>query len=568
MKRRIAVAAGLEKADLVLKNGNVFNVFTGDFIKGDIAIVGGKIAGIGSYLGVEEIDVAGKYMTPGFIDAHMHIESTLLSPSEFARAVLPLGTTAVVADPHEIANVCGKDGIKYMLKATENLPLSVFIMLPSCVPSSELENSGATLLAADLAEFMDEPRVLGLGEMMNYPGVLMRLPEVIEKLELAKDRLIDGHAPGVRGKALMAYSAAGIKSDHECVTAVEAQERLSAGMALLIREGSAAKNLNALLPTVNVYNSRFCMFATDDRNTADLLKEGHINNIVRKACRLGLDIRLAIQMATINTAEHFQLKNIGAIAPGYCADILVFDDLIDWQPSLVFCRGKLAAKNGKPLFNKSKEDSSLVLNTVNIAPLAKDKLKIPAKGEKARVIGLIPEQIVTQKLIMKVPQQNGEYVADAAADLLKLAVVERHNKTGNVGVALVHGLGLKEGALASTVAHDSHNLIIVGTNDSDMIFAAEELARCQGGLIAVKDGKVVDKLELPLGGLMSDLDVYAATEKMQQMIEAARSMGVKSEFSPYLTLAFLSLPVIPSLKLTDKGLVDSDRFELVETALE
>lgn len=564
LKRFIRMAKGEVKAELVLKNAEVFHVFTGEFVKNDVAIAGGRIVGLGSYDGEREIDLAGKYLTPGFIDSHIHIESSMLSPLEFARAVVPLGTTTVVADPHEIANVTGLAGLRYLLAATADLPLNAYFMLPSCVPATDLENSGAKLLAADLAELIDEPRVLGLGEMMNYPGVLLGDPAVLAKLKLAGQKTIDGHAPGLTGKELMAYAAAGVESDHECLTAEQAREKLRAGMYLMIREGSAAKNLAALLPVINAYTAQFCCFAADDRHPADLLESGHINNMVKLAVAAGIALPTALQMATINAARYFKLADVGALAPRYKADILVFDNLQDWQPCMVFKDGVLAAQDKKPLFERSAAIPAAIKQTMHLGEIDVQKLSLKAKGQgRAHVIGLVPQQIVTRHLQMAVPVQDGVVCTDTAMDLLKLVVFERHRATGNIGVGLVQGFGLKKGAIASTIAHDSHNLIAIGTNDADIAAAARELQRIEGGIAIVVEGKVLGSLALPIAGLMSEESAASVEAKLGVLKKLAYELGVKKEHDPFLTLAFLSLPVIPELKLTDRGLVDVTAFALI-----
>jgi len=564
LKRFIRMAKGEIKAELVLKNAEVFHVFTGEFIKNDVAIADGRVAGIGSYEGEREIDLAGKYLTPGFIDSHIHIESSMLSPLEFARAVVPLGTTTVVADPHEIANVTGLAGLHYLLAATADLPLNAYFMLPSCVPATDLENSGAKLLAADLAELIDEPRVLGLGEMMNYPGVLLGDSAVLAKLKLAGQKKIDGHAPGLTGKELMAYAAAGIESDHECLTAEQAREKLRTGMYLMIREGSAAKNLAALLPVINAYTAQFCCFAADDRHPADLLESGHINNMVKIAVEAGIALPTALQMATINAARYFKLADIGAIAPRCKADILVFDNLDDWQPCMVFKDGVLVAKDKKPLFERSAAIPPAIKHTMHLGEIDRQKLMIKANGsDRAHVIGLVPQQIVTRHLQMPVPVQDGIVRTDTAMDLLKLAVFERHQATGNIGVGLVQGFGLKKGAIASTIAHDSHNLIAIGTNDGDIATAARELARIEGGIAIVAEGQVLGSLALPIAGLMSEESAASVETKLGNLKKLAYELGVHEAYDPFLTLAFLSLPVIPELKLTDRGLVDVTAFAII-----
>ncbi len=563
LSRFIKVAKGEEKAELVLKNAQVFHAFTGEFIKNDVAIEDGYVAGIGHYEGKRELDLKGKYLTPGFIDSHIHIESSMLSPLEFARAVVPLGTTSVVADPHEIANVTGLDGIRYLLAATEKLPINAYFMLPSCVPATNMENSGANLLAEDLAELMDHPRVLGLGEMMNYPGVLLGDETVLDKIKLAKGKKIDGHAPNLVGNELMAYSAAGIESDHECVTPEQALEKLRAGLYIMIREGSAAKNLKPLLPIINAYTAQFCCFAADDRHPADLLTEGHINYMVKTAVQEGIPLPMALQMATINAARYFGLKDIGAIAPRYKADILVFDNLRDWQPEIVFKDGIIVAKNKKAEFMRAAIVPNKIKETMHIAPIIKEKLRIKATGGRANVIGLVPHQIVTKHLKVDVQVTDGFVCLKEDQDLLKLAVFERHAATGNIGVGLVEGFGLEDGAIASTIAHDSHNLIAIGKNDEDIIKAAEALKKIQGGVVIVKHGQVIGELSLPIAGLMSEQSAADVEVKLAQLKEIAYGMGVFKDYDPFLTLAFLSLPVIPELKLTDLGLVDVPAFSFI-----
>lgn len=563
LNRFIKVAKGEEKAELVLKNAQVFHVFTGEFIKNDVAIENGHIAGIGQYSGKEELDLQGKYLTPGFVDSHIHIESSMLSPLEFARVVVPLGTTTVVADPHEIANVTGLEGIRYLLTETEKLPINAYFMLPSCVPATNMENSGATLLAEDLAELIEHPRVLGLGEMMNYPGVLFGDETVLDKLKLAKGKKIDGHAPDLVGNELMAYSAAGIESDHECVTPEQALEKLRAGLYIMIREGSAAKNLKPLLPIINAHTAQFCCFAADDRHPADLLTEGHINYMVKTAVQEGIPLPMALQMATINAARYFGLKDIGAIAPRYKADILVFDNLNDWQPELVFKDGSIVAKNKKAEFVRDAVVPNKIKETMHIAPIIKEKLQIKAAGGRANVIGLVPHQIVTKHLKVDVQVTDGYVCLPKGQDLLKLAVFERHSATGNIGVGLVEGFGLADGAIASTIAHDSHNLIAIGKNDEDIIKAAEALKKIKGGVVIVKNGEVVGELPLPIAGLMSEQSAADVEGKLGQLKEIAYKMGVLKDYDPFLTLAFLSLPVIPELKLTDLGLVDVSSFSFI-----
>ena len=553
----------MEPADLVLKNAEVFHVYTGEFILCDIAIADGYIAGTGSYFGIEEIDMQGRYITPGFIDAHVHIESSMLTPYQFAKAALPCGVTTIVTDPHEIANVCGAKGIQYMLDATEQLPLNVYFMLPSCVPATDFEDSGAVLLAEDLEPFMEHPRVLGLAEVMNAPGVLQQDENVMAKLEMAGKGRIDGHAPGLTSSQLMGYAAAGITTDHECITKEQALDRLRAGIKVMLREGTAAKNMRSLLPTVNPDTAPYFMFCADDKIPAELLDSGYINYMVKTAIEEGVSVANALQIATINAARHYGIKDAGAILPGRKADLLVFDNLDEWKPRQVYKDGRLAVDNGRLLQEGRNCDSSSLEHTVNLATVTVESFRLPLKTEMANVIGLVPYQIVTNKAALPVKRVDGCAVSDVENDILKLAVLERHHATGNIGLGLVKGFGLKRGALASTVGHDSHNLIVIGTNDEDMLAAVQELQRIGGGICIAEDGQIRGVLPLPVGGLMTNEPALMVAKQQAEMIALAREMGVPEFYSPFLTLAFLSLPVIPSLKLTDRGLVDVDSFKFI-----
>ena len=548
---------------MVLKNAEVFHVYTGEFILCDIAIADGYIAGTGSYFGIEEIDMQGRYITPGFIDAHVHIESSMLTPYQFAKAALPCGVTTIVTDPHEIANVCGAKGIQYMLDATEQLPLNVYFMLPSCVPATDFEDSGAVLLAEDLEPFMEHPRVLGLAEVMNAPGVLQQDENVMAKLDMAGKGRIDGHAPGLTSSQLMGYAAAGITTDHECITKEQALDRLRAGIKVMLREGTAAKNMRSLLPTVNPDTAPYFMFCADDKIPAELLDSGYINYMVKTALEEGVSVANALQIATINAARHYGIKDAGAILPGRKADLLVFDNLDEWKPRQVYKDGRLAVDNGQLLQEGRNCDSSSLEHTVNLATVTVESFRLPLKTEMANVIGLVPYQIVTNKAALSVKRVDGCAVSDVENDILKLAVLERHHATGNIGLGLVKGFGLKRGALASTVGHDSHNLIVIGTNDEDMLAAVQELQRIGGGICIAEDGQIRGVLPLPVGGLMTNEPALMVAKQQAEMIALAREMGVPEFYSPFLTLAFLSLPVIPSLKLTDRGLVDVDSFKFI-----
>jgi len=567
IKNRIDVASGRVKADLVLKNARIVSVFTEEILEGDVAIVGGEIAGIGQYEGVEEIDLEGRYVAPGLIDGHVHIESSMVTPAQFAKTILPRGTTAIIADPHEIANVCGLGGIQYILDNSEVLPLDVFVMLPSCVPSTSFENAGAKLLADDLETFMNHPRVLGLGEMMDYPAVESASPEAIDKLAVADGKLIDGHGPVIKGKGLNAYVAGGIRTEHECTTVEEMIDRLRLGLYIQIREGSAARNLAELVAGVNKDNVRRIFFCTDDRHPGDILVEGHIDNNVRLAISRGLAPITAIKMATLNAAEAYRLYNRGAVAPGYLADLIVFDDLKAFNIEMVFKGGRLVAEHGKALFEVSEIASEAVVNTVNFKPVTADDLRIAMSSDFARVIRLLPHSLVTESAVRKVVTEDGYFKYDDRLDILKLLVIERHHATGNIGKGLVEGFGLKNGAIATTIAHDSHNLIVIGDTNENLLAAIEEIQRIGGGIAMVKDGEVVASMPLPIGGLMSDEPIELVDQKLKDLLEVGYSLGVKRVYDPVMTLAFLALPVIPEIKLTDVGLFDVNKFEFVSLSV-
>ena len=556
-----AAAKGEGPADLLFVNARIVDVFSGEVLKGELAVTGGVITGFGAREAKEVVDLDGKHLVPGLIDAHVHIESSQVSPAEFARAVLPHGTTCVIADPHEIANVLGLDGIRYMLRATEALPLRVFFMAPSCVPASPLENAGATLSAEDIKEILSWDRVLGLGEMMNFPGVIHRDPEVWEKLEVARGRPIDGHAPGLSGSDLWAYVLAGPHTDHECTALEEAREKLRAGMHIFIREGTTARNLSSLLSLLSARTAPFVHFCTDDRHPETLRSEGHMDDVVRKAIDGGADPLVAIAAATVHAARAFGLADLGALAPGYHADLLVVPDLSRFEVERVYVGGKLVAEGGRCVADVPEVGASDVGSTV-VVDVGSLAFSIPAEGKRARVIGVVPGQVVTDELLLEPEVADGEVVPDTERDILKLAVVERHRGTGNVGLGLVQGFGLKRGALASTVAHDSHNIVVVGANDEDMKAAVARLAELGGGQVVVEGGKVLAELPLPIAGLMSDLPLEEVVRRGEELKRAARELGCGLS-DPFMQLSFLALPVIPKLKLTDLGLVDVERFQVV-----
>jgi adenine deaminase len=563
LKEKIRVASGDGTADLLIKNGRVVDVFSGEIERKDVAIFGGVIVGFGDYRARETIDVKGDFLCPGLIDGHVHIESSMVTIPEFARAVLPNGTTSVVIDPHEIANVLGQEGIRFMAESAKDIPLNVFIMVPSCVPATHMETSGATLKAADLKPLLKEPWAIGLAEMMNFPGVIFRDPGVLRKIEMAEGKRIDGHAPMLSGKGLYAYLTAGIRSDHECTTPKEAKEKLKNGMRIMVREGTTARNLRSLIPLVHPKNSRRFFFVTDDRHPKELLEEGHIDSMVRQAIRWGLDPILAIQMATLNAAEYFRLDDLGAIAPGYRADIISFDHLGRFQIKKIFKDGKLVAENGKMLFPPLRQRKSPKLKgTVRVKSLKEDAFLLRSDRSLAKIIQLIPDQIVTKKVMKRVLLKDGVAYPDVKEDILKIAVVERHRTTGNIGIGFVQGFGLKKGAIGSSVAHDSHNIVLIGTNDADMLKAVEVIQTMKGGLVAVSDGKVLASLPLPIAGLMSETSVAEVNLQLAALHRATKALGCKIP-DPFMTLSFLSLPVIPELKLTDKGLVDVNQFKFV-----
>ncbi|HDD35550.1 MAG TPA: adenine deaminase [Candidatus Desulfofervidus auxilii] len=566
----VAVARGNKAADLLIKDAKVVNVFSGEIYKAHVAIVSGYIAGIGNYKkGKQLINAKGRYLIPGLMDAHIHLESTLLTPSALAKVIIPHGTTSIFIDPHEIANVLGLKGIEYILRASENLPLNVFVLAPSCVPATHLETSGAKLDVKDIAQLFENPRIIGLAEMMNFPGVINGEKDVLEKIIVAKkaNKVIDGHAPLLKGMNLQAYISTGIDADHETIDISEAKEKLQAGMWLMLREGTAAKNLINLLPIINAFNVHHFLLCCDDKEPADLLKEGHIDHLIRLAIKAGINPIWAIKMATINCAERFGLKQLGAIAPGYKADLVLINDLNKFQVEIVIKDGEIVFEEGvlkTPLLPYVEPE---VTNTINIKEITPDMFKIKIKGKKARVIELVSDQILTKSLIMEVKKQGEEVLVDLERDIIKIAVIERHHATGNIGLGLVSGLGLKSGALASSVAHDSHNIIVAGVSENDMYVAVKAIKEMQGGFVVVENGMIKAGLSLPIAGLISPLSAKEVAFHIKALQKAAKELGVRLK-NPFLTLSFVALPVIPQLRLTDKGLVDVNKFDFVPLEVE
>ena len=559
IQQKLSVARGEQRAELLFKNAHVVNVFSGEIHKTNVAVEDGRVIGFGDYQAKKVIDLKGAYLAPSLIDGHFHVESSMLTAPEFARAVVPHGTGAVVIDPHEYANVLGLDGIRYVLESTKNLAVDFFIMLPSCVPATHLETAGAKLTADDLKLMIHDERIAGVAELMNFPGVFLGFKSELAKIEAGKGKAIDGHAPGLRGKNLNAYALAGVRSDHESVVVEEAREKLRLGMHILLREGSTERNLEHLLPLINAHNSQNCSFATDDKLAGDLVNEGHIDHAVRVAIKGGVPPITAIQIATINTARHYRLNNLGAIAPRYWADFIVFDNLKKFSVRQVYKKGVLVAENGKFL---AKNPAKVLLprSTMNLRYKPSNLAVKPIGTKKTKVIEIIPNQIVTKTAVVAPKIVGGEIVADPTRDVLKMVVVERHRATGNVGVGFVRGFKLKRGAIASTVAHDAHNVIVAGTNDADILFAIQELERMQGGQVAVVDGKVKAALPLPIAGLVTDQPLAKAMKLIDDLNAAAHALGCDLA-APFMTLSFLALSPIPSLKLTDQGLIDAGKLE-------
>ena len=559
IQQKLAVARGEQPAELLFKNAKLVNVLSGEIHPANVAVEDGRVVGFGDYEEKKTIDLKGAYLAPSLIDGHFHVESSMLVAPEFARAVVPHGTGAVVIDPHEYANVLGLDGIRYVLESTKKLAVDFFIMLPSCVPATHLETAGAKLTADDLKLMISDKRIAGVAELMNFPGVFLGAKSELAKIEAGKGKNIDGHAPGLRGKNLNAYVLAGVRSDHESTELDEAREKLRLGMHILLREGSTERNLEHLLPLISPHNAQNCSFATDDKLAGDLVNEGHIDHCVRKSIKLGLPPLTALQIASIYPARHYRLRNFGAIAPRFWADFVVFDDLKNFQVRQVYKKGILVAENGRFL-GKPPAKISLPRSTMNMR-YSPENFTVKANGaKKIRVIEIVPQQILTRTTIVSPKIENGEIVADTTRDILKLVVVERHRATGNVGVGFVRGLKLKSGAIGSTVAHDAHNVVITGTNDADILFAIQELDRLQGGQIAVVDGKVKAELPLPIAGLVSDRPLKEVMKRIADLNAAAHALGCDL-VAPFMTLSFLSLSPIPELKLTDQGLIDATHLQ-------
>ena len=558
----ISVARGQMPPDLVLKNARIINTFVGKVEQGNVAIHDGRIAGIGDYGQAKQIiDLHGDYLAPALIDGHTHIESSMLHPTQYACAVVPRGVLTVVTDLHEIANVCGLAGIRFVASWAQKSPLDILCMAPSCVPATTLETSGAKIGAEEIREILAYPNVIGLGEVMNFPGVINCDREVLDKLTAARGRVIDGHAPGLSGKELNAYMAAGILSEHESTTLEEGKEKLERGMYLMIREGSSEKNLDTLLPLVTDNTYKRCFFVVDDRSCSDLLHDGDVDAVVRKAISRGLEPIRALQMATINTAEYFRLHDRGAIAPGYLADLITITNLPKLEIDTVFYRGKVVAGRGKPLFSVPATPGELT-DTVRVKRLNLQSLRLSATGDTHPVIEIVPGQIVTKKRMERVNVEEGAIISDTERDILKLAVVERHRASGNVGLGLVKGFGLKRGALASSVGHDSHNIIAVGADDVDILRAIEEIENLQGGLVVCANREILASLPLPVAGLLSLEPLEEVVSQFHKLEETATSLGDLPP-APFSILSFLALPVIPELRLTDLGLVDVAEFRLI-----
>ncbi|MEW6387963.1 MAG: adenine deaminase [Thermodesulfobacteriota bacterium] len=561
LKRRLKAARGEIPPDLVLASGRVANVYTGEWLSLDVAVYDGIIVGLGDYAG-PRLELQGQYLLPGFIDGHLHLESSMLTPRELARALVPLGTTAVVADPHEIANVWGTQGLDYLLAASRDLPLDIFFTLPSCVPASPWGTAGADLEAADLKPYLGHSRVLGLSEVMNFPGVVAGNTGLLEKIALFPEGPVDGHAPLLSGKDLNAYRVTGIASDHECTLFTEAQEKLRDGFYLMLREGSLAKNLADLLPAVTPASLRRTLLVTDDCHPVDLLAQGHLNHLLQKAVSLGLDPIQALTMVTLNPAEYFRLRDRGGVAPGLAADLVAVSDLKEFRVDKVWKQGRLVAEGGRLRSDLDLPDYPAPAPAFRVKALEVESFSLQAAGDLVKVIGLIPDQLLTGRRVLAAPVRDGLLVADPSRDLLKLAVIERHQGTGNLGLGLIQGFGLKKGALASSVAHDCHNLIVIGVGEGDMLTAARHVIDLKGGLAVAADGQVLADLPLPIAGLLSPASLEEVAAAYDGLQKTYQSLG-GTLADPFMALSFMALEVIPNLKLTDLGLVDVNRFRVV-----
>lgn len=567
LKKLIDVAAGRIPADTVIKNCKVVDVYNGRIIEGDIALCDDLIAGVGEYDGVNVIDAKGQYASPGFIDSHIHIESSYVSPEELGRLVVPHGTTTIIADPHEIANVCGLKGVEYMIEAAKGTALDIQMMLPSCVPATPFEHSGAVIDAEAMSAPIKQDSILGLGEFMNFPGVIGAHEDVLDKLLVAKNegKVIDGHSPGVSGNALNAYAAAKIRTDHECDTVEEMHDRIARGIYVLLRQGSACHNLRTLIKGVTALNSRRCLLCADDCQPKTILSVGHLDNHLRMCHEEGIDPILAIQMASLNAAECFGLSDRGAIAPGLRADIVLMDDLEAFNVRRVFIAGQQVASEGQYELPMERHDISATKGSFHVKDFSVEKLKLTIKSDKAHVINILPGGVVTSKEVAEITRNaDEEWLYNKAQDIVKVAVVERHQDTGNVAVALLKGYGLTEGAVALSVAHDSHNIIVVGMDDEDMAYAVEELIKQGGGIVLVKEGQVLESMPMPIAGLMSDQSGEWVDERLTSIHKVAHEvLHISDDVEPVMTLCFMSLAVIPEIKITDMGLFDVTQFAFI-----
>lgn len=572
LKKLVDVAAGRVPADLVIKNCKVVDVYSSKIIEGDIAVVEGLIAGIGSYQGKETIDGCGKYATPGFIDSHIHIESSYVSPEEIGRLLVPHGGTCIIADPHEIVNVCGINGLDYMMEAAKNTVLDIKYMIPSCVPCTPFENAGAIINAKEMKEPILRDNVLGLGELMNFPGVVAADSDILDKVMVAKEsnKLIDGHSPSLFGNNLNAYASVGVRTDHECATVQDLQDRISRGIYVLLRQGSACHDLRNLLKGVTKENSRRCLLCSDDRQPKTILELGHLDNHLQICVEEGIDPITAIQMATINAAECFRLNDRGAIAPGLRADIVLLEDLKDFKVTNVFIEGKEVARDGKYLLETKKYDTSSVRGSMHVKDFSIEKLKLNLKSNKVHIIDILPGGVVTKKSVAEITlDENNDFVFEEEKDIVKVAVIERHKNTGNVAVGFLRGYGIKKGAVALSVAHDSHNIIVVGTSNEEMTLAVEKLIEQEGGVILVKGNEVIESMPMPIAGLMSDQTGEWVDKKLTSLHEKAyKELGIHGNVEPVMTLCFMSLIVIPEIKITDRGLFDVLKFDFISLEAE